>query len=167
MGSFLDTIDSMECLLTCLINLTPISLSSVFLICREFINLLEVEISQLCFGGLLRGISLGSSEGISCWKVSCYSSYQPLVVPVGRNVLGRLFNVLGSTIDSFIEIGSGDLFNHKALSLILPVKNKPLQFELWGEFGKAGWVSKNSMSRCIALPGLYSPLSISCPSSAG
>ena len=80
------------------------SLSSVFLFVRAYANWCCVEISQVGFGGKLRGISLGITEGLSSWRVTSYFTYQPLIVPVGRAVLGRLFNVLGSTIDPFLEL---------------------------------------------------------------
>merc|ERR1711953_821328 len=44
------------------------------------------------------------TEGISSWKVEVFCNYQPVVVPVGRSTLGRLFNVLGSTIDEYSEL---------------------------------------------------------------
>ena len=80
------------------------SLSSVFLFVRAYANWCCVEVSQVGFGGKLRGISLGITEGLSSWRVTTYFTYQPLIVPVGRAVLGRLFNVLGSTIDPFLEL---------------------------------------------------------------
>ena len=80
------------------------SLSSVFLFVRAYANWCCVEVSQVGFGGKLRGISLGITEGLSSWRVTSYFTYQPLIVPVGRAVLGRLFNVLGSTIDPFLEL---------------------------------------------------------------
>ena len=80
------------------------SLSSVFLFVRAYANWCCVEVSQVGFGGKLRGISLGITEGLSSWRVTSYFTYQPLIVPVGRAVLGRLFNVLGSTIDPFLEV---------------------------------------------------------------
>ena len=80
------------------------SLSSVFLFVRAYANWCCVEVSQVGFGGKLRGISLGITEGLSSWRVTSYFTYQPLIVPVGRAVLGRLFNVLGSTIDPYLEI---------------------------------------------------------------
>lgn len=80
------------------------SLSSVFLFVRAYANWCCVEVSQVGFGGKLRGISLGITEGLSSWRVTTYFTYQPLIVPVGRAVLGRLFNVLGSTIDPYLEV---------------------------------------------------------------
>lgn len=80
------------------------SLSSVFLFVRAYANWCCVEVSQVGFGGKLRGISLGITEGLSSWRVTSYFTYQPLIVPVGRAVLGRLFNVLGSTIDPYLEL---------------------------------------------------------------
>merc|ERR1712187_629393 len=71
---------------------------------KAYSNWLVLEVNQMCYGGILRTIALGFTEGISSWKVGVFCNFQPLVVPVGRSTLGRLFNVLGSTIDSYLEL---------------------------------------------------------------
>ena len=37
-------------------------------------------------------------------KVEVFHNFQPLTTLVGRSTLGRLFNILGSTIDSYLEL---------------------------------------------------------------
>ena len=69
----------------------------------------------MCLYEIFRGISLGCTEGLSVQKVKVLLSYQPIVVFVGRSVLGRLFNVLGSCVDFFIEFSINVCFRHKSL----------------------------------------------------
>merc|ERR1711972_492125 len=71
--------------------------------------------TQVCLCGVYRGISLGCTEGLSAWKAKALSSYQPIVVPVGRSALGRLFNVLGSCVDPFIELSTSACFRQRSL----------------------------------------------------
>merc|ERR1712174_138291 len=81
-----------------------IGLASALILVKAYANWLIVEVNQICYGGILRTIALGFTEGISSWKVEALCTFQPLVVPVGRSTLGRLFNVLGSTIDAYVGI---------------------------------------------------------------
>merc|ERR1712187_765300 len=64
-----------------------------------------------CYGGILRTIALGFTEGISSWKVESLCTFRPLVVPVGRSTLGRLFSVLGATIDAYVGIDELPLYS--------------------------------------------------------
>ena len=57
------------------------------------------ELSQLCHGGVFRTIALGSTHGLSTHSCTFVLSLSPLIVPVGRIALGRILNVLGSSID--------------------------------------------------------------------
>merc|ERR1711933_78154 len=80
---------------------TAIGLASALILVKAYANWLLVEVNQICYGGIVRTIALGFTEGISSWKVEALCTFQPLVVPVGRSTLGRLFNVLGATIDAY------------------------------------------------------------------
>merc|ERR1712187_574609 len=80
---------------------TAIGLASALILVKAYANWLLVEVNQICYGGIVRTIALGFTEGISSWKVESLCTFQPLVVPVGRSTLGRLFNVLGATIDAY------------------------------------------------------------------
>jgi F0F1-type ATP synthase beta subunit len=53
------------------------------------------------YGGILRCISLGATEGLSTWKCNIQLNVQAVVVPVGRISLGRILNVVGSAVDAF------------------------------------------------------------------
>merc|ERR1712203_417861 len=77
---------------------------------------LIVEVNQICYGGILRTIALGFTEGISSWKVEALCTFKPLVVPVGRSTLGRLFNVLGATIDAYVGIDELPIYSDYKLS---------------------------------------------------
>jgi hypothetical protein len=86
-------------------------LASVFLFTKSFANWLCVEIAQICCGGVLRCISLGSTEGICSWNVKSLINGQPVVVPVGRSTLGRIFNVLGASVDHYMELSMESCFS--------------------------------------------------------
>jgi hypothetical protein len=83
---------------------TSIGWAAALILVKAYANWLIVEVNQICYGGILRTIALGFTEGISSWKVESLCTLQPLVVPVGRSTLGRLFNVLGATIDAYVGI---------------------------------------------------------------
>merc|ERR1712113_1064342 len=83
---------------------TAIGLAAALILVKAYSNWITVEVNQICYGGILRTIALGFTEGISSWKVEALCTLQPLVVPVGRSTLGRLFNVLGATIDAYVGI---------------------------------------------------------------
>merc|ERR1712066_540932 len=85
-------------------------LAAALILVKAYSNWLVLEVNQICYGGILRTIALGFTEGISSWKVGVFCNFQPLVVPVGRSTLGRLFNVLGSTIDSYLELDELPVF---------------------------------------------------------
>merc|ERR1712066_286546 len=81
-----------------------LGLASALILVKSYANWLIVELNQICYGGILRTIALGFTEGISSWKVEALCTSQALVVPVGRSTLGRLFNVLGANIDAYIGL---------------------------------------------------------------
>ncbi len=57
-----------------------------------------MEVASHIGKGIVRCIMLGPSEGL-CRDMSVYSVGHSITVPVGEAVLGRLFNVLGETLD--------------------------------------------------------------------
>lgn len=57
-----------------------------------------MEVAQHIGGNSVRCIMLAESEGLRL-GMSVYASGTGIVVPVGKEVLGRVFNVLGQTID--------------------------------------------------------------------
>lgn len=88
------------------INLNTIVLgfAPVFLFIKSYASCLVAELSQLCYKGVLRRIALGSTDALSTWRCPFLLQLQPVIVPVGRITLGRIFSVVGSIIDPFHEL---------------------------------------------------------------
>ena len=59
---------------------------------------LILEVAQDMGNDTVRTIAMGPTEGIKK-NLKVINTYKPIEVPVGRNVLGRMFNVLGTPID--------------------------------------------------------------------
>jgi len=85
--------------------------ASVFLFVKSYANCLVGELSQLCYGGVLRAIALGSTDALCTWRCLSLIGLQPVIVPVGKVTLGRIFNVVGSVIDPYIELCNSCQFN--------------------------------------------------------
>ena len=62
--------------------------ASVFLFIKSYASCLVGELSQLCYGGVLRTIALGSTDGASTFNMGHIVQMQPLIVPVGRIAFG-------------------------------------------------------------------------------
>ena len=71
---------------------------------KSYSNFVGSEVSQLCYKGIIRSITLGSTNGISTYECPFIYLLAPLIVSVGIISLGRMFNVLGSSIDSYFEL---------------------------------------------------------------
>ncbi len=56
------------------------------------------EVAQHLGGGRVRAIALGSTNGLQRGS-AITDTGQPIAVPVGDNTLGRVFNLIGETID--------------------------------------------------------------------
>jgi F-type H+-transporting ATPase subunit beta len=56
------------------------------------------EVAQHLGGGRVRAVSLGSTDGVQR-GAEIIDTGAPVTVPVGENTLGRVFNVVGETID--------------------------------------------------------------------
>jgi hypothetical protein len=85
--------------------------ASVFLFVKSYGNFLFGELNQLCLGGVLRAIALGTTDGLCTWQCKFVLGLQPVIVPVGRIALGRIYNVVGSVIDRYMEISMSSQFN--------------------------------------------------------
>ena len=70
---------------------------------------LTVEVSQHTGDNIVRCISMGSTDGL-VRGMEAKSTGNPIQVPVGKQTLGRLFNVLGETIDEKGELDNPELF---------------------------------------------------------
>jgi F-type H+-transporting ATPase subunit beta len=65
---------------------------------ETFTETLWCEVAQHLGGGRVRAIALGSTDGLSRGQ-DITDTGSPVTVPVGENTLGRVFNVVGETID--------------------------------------------------------------------
>lgn len=59
---------------------------------------LVCEVQQHLGGGVVRAVSMGSTDGVVRGQ-EIIDTGGPISVPVGLNTLGRIFNVLGETVD--------------------------------------------------------------------
>lgn len=66
---------------------------------------LVVEVAQHIGDDSVRCIAMGSTDGL-VRGMECIDTTAPISVPVGREVLGRMFNVLGDEIDGLPSLGS-------------------------------------------------------------
>src|SRR5436190_19971571 len=57
------------------------------------------EIASHLGGGRVRAVALGSTDGLRR-GMDCTDTGGPLAVPVGKETLGRVFNLLGEPIDN-------------------------------------------------------------------
>ncbi|OLS01829.1 F0F1 ATP synthase subunit beta [Tissierella creatinophila] len=62
-----------------------------------------VEVAQHLGNDTVRCISMGPTDGL-VRGMECVDTGKPIAVPVGEDTLGRLFNVLGETIDGKEEL---------------------------------------------------------------
>ncbi len=65
---------------------------------------LTLEVQQQLGDGVVRTIALGSSEGLRR-GLEVTNTHNPISVPVGRETLGRIMDVLGNPIDELGPIG--------------------------------------------------------------
>jgi len=77
------------------------------------------EVEQHIGDDIVRTIALESTEGLKR-GVKAYDTGKPIMVPVGKEVLGRLFNVLGKTIDGKEDIKTEEYYS---------IHRKPPSFE--------------------------------------
>ena len=76
-------------------------------------NKLTVEVAQHIGDDVVRCVSMGPTEGL-VRGMKVISLEKPISVPVGRETLGRMFNVLGEPIDG---LGDEKIKKAKRLSI--------------------------------------------------
>ncbi len=83
----------------------------IFSALRVKINDKEVilEVAQHLGLGVARAVSMSSTDGLQR-GVIVESLGKPISVPVGKEVLGRMFDVVGNTIDGKGEVGGGKYY---------------------------------------------------------
>src|SRR3989344_2284226 len=67
---------------------------------------LVLEVQQHLGDGIIRAVAMSSTDGLQR-GMEVIDSGAPISVPVGEAVLGRLFNVLGQTVDEKGQLKSG------------------------------------------------------------
>ncbi|HEA25637.1 MAG TPA: F0F1 ATP synthase subunit beta [Ectothiorhodospiraceae bacterium] len=65
---------------------------------------LTIEVQQQLGGGVVRGIAMGTTDGLKR-GMGVDSTGSPIQVPVGKETLGRIMDVLGNPIDEAGPIG--------------------------------------------------------------
>ena len=83
---------------------TLIGFMALFMLVKAYANSVVAEVSQQLYGGLFRCVSLGPTEGLSTWSCGVKFIFQPVVIPVGKLCLGRIFNVLGTSVDLYEDL---------------------------------------------------------------
>ena len=68
------------------------------------------EIQQHLGGNRVRCVALGSTDGLRR-GLDCVDTGKPVSVPVGKNILGRVFNVLGKPVDNRGEVQADDYWS--------------------------------------------------------
>ncbi|MDR3519424.1 MAG: F0F1 ATP synthase subunit beta [Candidatus Pacebacteria bacterium] len=63
-----------------------------------------LEVEQFLGGGLVRAVAMDTTDGLAR-GIEVVSTGAPISVPVGEVTLGRIFNVLGETIDDLPDVG--------------------------------------------------------------
>lgn len=72
-------------------------------------HVLSVEVEQHMGDDIVRTIAMESTDGLKR-GVKAVDTGKPISVPVGKNVLGRLFNVLGNPIDNCGPVESEEYY---------------------------------------------------------
>ncbi len=68
------------------------------------------EIQQHLGGSRVRCVALGSTDGLRR-GMECIDTGRPVSVPVGKNILGRVFNVLGNPVDRRGDVVADDYWS--------------------------------------------------------
>ena len=71
-------------------------------------NTLTGEIQQHLGGGRVRCVALGSTDGMVRGQ-DCVDTGSPVSVPVGKDTLGRVFNLLGEPVDGRGEVNADEI----------------------------------------------------------
>jgi len=113
MGSFdytnLSTWCTNDILLTLNAGGIVLGVSSMYHAYSSYSTSLIAEISQLCHAGVMRSIALGSTDALCSYHCPVNMCLQPVMVPVGRIALGRIFKVTGTVIDGHASLSQTDL----------------------------------------------------------
>src|SRR3989338_5972222 len=109
---------------------------------------LTLEVQQLMAGGKVRTVAMGPTEGLQR-ETEVRATGKPIMVPVGKETLGRVFNVLGQTIDEMVNLKPSRLESiHKSAPTLSDQETRPQMLEtgikvidLVAPFAKGGKVA--------------------------
>jgi F-type H+-transporting ATPase subunit beta len=87
------------------------------------------EVQQHLGGGRVRCVALGSTDGLIRGQ-DCVDTGEPVKVPVGKNTLGRVFNITGDTVDGRGPIEAEEYWPiHRAPPKLADLSTKTELFE--------------------------------------
>jgi ATP synthase F1 beta subunit len=132
--------------------------AGVFLLVKSYANCLVGELSQLCYAGVNRAIALGSTDALCTWRCLSLVALQPVIVPVGRIALGRIFNVVGSVIDPYVELCHSCQFNKSTILSTSCVVESSANVETYPNH----LLTKNTSAEHLAHIRLWNTTIISC-----
>ncbi len=92
-------------------------------------DLLILEVQKHLGDKMVRAVAMGSTDGLSR-GMSVVNTTKPITVPVGEETLGRMFNVLGKTIDGKEDVKTKkELPIHRAAPKFVEQSTKTEIFE--------------------------------------
>nr|QWK43683.1 CF1 subunit beta [Desmarestia aculeata] len=87
------------------------------------------EVQQLLGDNRVRAIAMSATDGLQR-GVEVFDTKSPIMVPVGKATLGRIFNVLGQTVDNLGDnTGDERLPIHRPAPQFTDLETKPAIFE--------------------------------------
>nr|YP_011005361.1 ATP synthase CF1, subunit beta [Chorda asiatica]QWK43105.1 CF1 subunit beta [Chorda asiatica]WAM62224.1 ATP synthase CF1, subunit beta [Chorda asiatica] len=87
------------------------------------------EVQQLLGDNRVRAIAMSATDGLQR-GVKVIDTQSPILVPVGKKTLGRIFNVLGQTVDNLPDsVGDETLPIHRSAPDFTDLETKPAIFE--------------------------------------
>ena len=94
-------------------------------------NEVVIEALQILENGIVRGIAMDSTDGLKRWD-SVENTWSPIKVPVGNEVLGHIFNVLGQNIDGKQQVSGVDQWPiHRKPPVFASLSTKAQILETW------------------------------------
>nr|UNJ79169.1 ATP synthase CF1 beta subunit [Thorea hispida] len=92
-------------------------------------GIITCEVQQLLGDNRVRAVAMSSTDGLRR-GVEAVDTGAPITVPVGVPTLGRIFNVLGETVDSFDKVISENYLPiHRQAPAFIQLETKPSIFE--------------------------------------
>jgi F-type H+-transporting ATPase subunit beta len=87
------------------------------------------EVQQLLGDNQVRAVSMSTTDGV-VRGMDVVDTGAPINVPVGKQTLGRIFNVLGVPVDEKGDLGAGETFPiHRPAPKLTELETKPSVFE--------------------------------------